>query len=289
MGLACTIITRYHNITPEKYFPYEHNSLSRFKCKQGRQQFPLVNDYSDYYWADSRYNADELDQYHFRNGSVLPLMNNYDNLLEIKPCTQVSDFLKKDKRKILLFVGRVAPNKAHHDLIFLLKQCQDYIDGNVRLICVGKMDHYYGRTLLNNLASELGLRVGMYKPYSYQSDVVFTGPVTIQELVSFYRNADAFVCLSDHEGFCVPLVEAMQFSLPILAHKAAAVPETLADGGLLVDKNDPVETLNGLGNLLEHSKGASSKWRTLSVQRAGKFSWNNLTSRFNRLVDSVLI
>ena len=98
------------------------------KCKQGREQFPLVRDLSDYYWAVSNYNANELNEYSFGNGSVLPLMRNYKRLLEIEPCRETTEFMQRDRRKTLLFVGRVVPNKAHHDLLFLLKQYYDFVE-----------------------------------------------------------------------------------------------------------------------------------------------------------------
>ncbi|MFK7823684.1 MAG: glycosyltransferase [Oligoflexales bacterium] len=286
-GLASTKITRYHNITPAKYFPYEHTSLARIKCNQGRQQIPLIKDLSDYYWAASRYNASELDEYNFKNGSVIPLINNYKKLRDLKPCAKVTDILQKDKRKTILFVGRVAPNKAHHDLLFLLNQYRKFINEDIRLICVGKMENYYGRILLKNLASEWGLRISNCKPYNVHSDVLFTGPVNEHELVSFYRNADVFVCMSAHEGFCAPLVEAMNFGLPVLAHKAAAVPETLNQAGLLVDKNDPIETLNGLAKLLNDSD-TNSKWSSLAYQRADDFDWDIIKTQFYSQLDLIL-
>ena len=287
MGAASTKITRYHNITPSKYFPYAHTSVAKSKCEQGRQQFSLIKDLSDYYWADSSYNAGELDEFDFKNGSVLPLMRNYKKLLDVKPCEKMTEFLQRDKRKTILFVGRVVPNKAHHDLLFLLKQYYEFVGKDVRLICVGMMDSFYGGVLLKKLAIDWGLRTSIYKPFGLHSDVIFTGSVNDHELVSFYQHADVFVCMSDHEGFCVPLVEAMNFKIPILAHRAAAVPETLGDGGLLVDKNDPVATLNGLISLL-NDPNESEKYSTLAYNRAKSFDWEVLKEQFSNRLDSVL-
>ncbi|MFK7823686.1 MAG: glycosyltransferase [Oligoflexales bacterium] len=287
MGAASSKITRYHNITPSKFFPFPHTSCAKSKCKQGREQFPLIRDLSDYYWAASAYNANELDDYGFRNGSVLPLMRNYKKLLEIEPCKKMTEFLQRDKRKTILFVGRVVPNKAHHDLLFLLKQYYEYVGNDVRLVCVGRMDPYYGGVLVKKLAVEWGLRTSFEKPFGIHSDVIFTGAVNDHELASFYQHADVFTCMSDHEGFCVPLVEAMNFKIPILAHKAAAVPETLGNGGLLVDKNDPVETLNGLIKILNDHKEIE-KYSLLSYNRAKNFDWENLKNQFSDHLDSVL-
>ncbi|NRA44015.1 MAG: glycosyltransferase family 4 protein [Oligoflexales bacterium] len=287
MGAGATKVTRYHNITPAKFFPYPHTSFAKSKCKQGRDQLPLVRDLSDCFWAASQYNADELEAHSFKNGAVLPLMRDYKKLLEIEPCKKTTEFLQKDKRKTLLFVGRVVPNKAHHDLLFLLKQYYDFVDNDARLICVGRPDPYYGGVLVKSLAAEYGMRTSFDKPYGLHSDFILTGAVNEHELASFYQHADVFVCLSDHEGFCVPLVEAMNFKIPILAHKAAAVPETLGEGGLLVDKNKPLETLQGLTKLLK-DQDEIKKYGYLSSKRAKDFDWETLEAKFSSYLDSVL-
>jgi L-malate glycosyltransferase len=88
------------------------------------------------------------------------------------------------------------------------------------------MERYHGE--LRDLVRALDL----------EDYVVFTGHVSLSELVAYYRRADLFVSMSEHEGFCVPILEAMHFRVPILAYSAAAVPDTLGTAGVLVSRKD---------------------------------------------------
>jgi glycosyltransferase involved in cell wall biosynthesis len=129
-----------------------------------------------------------------------------------------------DEKTNFLFVGRVIPNKCFHDLIKVFAFYQKYIDRNSRLLLVGEwvgFEKYY--QALVRMVDELGL-----------VDVVFTGHVEDNELCSYYRVADLFICLSEHEGYCVPLIEAFHFGVPVMAFDAGAVPETLHDAGILI-------------------------------------------------------
>jgi glycosyltransferase involved in cell wall biosynthesis len=129
----------------------------------------------------------------------------------------------------VLFVGRVIPNKRIDDLIRSFAVFQRWLNPRSRLLLVGDtrgFERYLGR--LRGLVRELGVE-----------EVVFTGHVDDDELYAYYRLADVFLCLSEHEGFCVPLQEAMHFSLPVIAYDAGAVRETLHGGGLLLQDKRP--------------------------------------------------
>jgi glycosyltransferase involved in cell wall biosynthesis len=123
-----------------------------------------------------------------------------------------------------LFVGRIAPNKKIEDHIRLAEQYKRYIDAYYRFIFVGRYDvvpQYYAT--IRALLSEYRM---------LEDRFIFTGPVPDVELAAYYRAASAYVSLSEHEGFCVPLVEAMAMDVPVLAYSAAAVPDTLGGAGL---------------------------------------------------------
>ena len=214
-------------------------------------------------------------------------MRNYKKLEQVGFSDRVLGFLRDGRRKNILFVGRVIPNKGHHDLIFLLSQYIKHVDSNVRLICVGAIETHYGGRLLKKFAEESGLNVSFNRPYSKKAQVVFTGSVDDRELASFYSESDVFVCLSDHEGFCVPLVEAMYFKLPILAHSAAAVPETLGYGGLLVDKTDPVATLKGLYSLLNDTE-IRERYIDAAKRRFRDYEWSVLKNRFRERIEEIV-
>ena len=123
-----------------------------------------------------------------------------------------------------LFVGRIAPNKKIEDHIRLAEHYKRYVDAYYRFIFVGRYDavpRYYAT-----------IRALMAEYRMLDERFVFTGPVPDEELAVYYRHAAVYISLSEHEGFCVPLLEAMAADVPVLAYAAAAVPETLGGAGV---------------------------------------------------------
>lgn len=283
MNFRGRIITRYHNITPPHFFKYESNRFSRCRCAQGRNQFSTIRQFSHVCWAASSYNLNEMKHLNFESTCVLPVLRDYNQLFQKTPCLNTTSMIKKSTKKTLLFVGRVIPNKAHHDLFFLLRQYLTHVDKNVRLICIGAVDSHYGKKLLKNLANAFSMSVAFEPSGASTADVTFTGPVSDSELVSYYRDSDAFICLSDHEGFCVPLVEAMNFGLPILAHPSAAVPETLGAAGVLSDKSNPVDMIEKLHEILTNPQ-ESERLKKLSLLRAQDFSIDKTLNKLSNLL-----
>jgi glycosyltransferase involved in cell wall biosynthesis len=135
-----------------------------------------------------------------------------------------------DGRHNILFVGRISPNKKQEDVIRAFCCYRKEYDPESRLILIGSagsMENYL--EALKDYVRQLGL----------EESVVFPGHIRFAEILAYYRTADVFLCMSEHEGFCVPLVEAMYFGVPIAAYAAAAVPDTLGNGGLLLDSKEP--------------------------------------------------
>lgn len=289
MSLNAHIITRYHNITPAQFFPYPFAQYARGRCIQGRNQIPIVEKLSSHYLSVSQYNANELNDFTEKKGQILPLIRNFDQLKFINPDSRYRDKIKKDNRKIILFVGRVVPNKAQYDLIFFLKQYYHHFENNVRLICIGNMDTHFSKYLYE-YAVESGLSVSMpERQYGNDGlfDVTFTGGVNVEELVEHYKNADLFLCMSDHEGFCVPLVEAMSFGLPVIAHADSAVPETLGDGGILINKKNAGETLTQIYNLLNDQK-MHDHYSKKAIERSKDFNWRKITQNFYNNLNTII-
>ena len=130
----------------------------------------------------------------------------------------------------LLFVGRITPNKKQEDVIRAFYYYHRDYNPKSRLILVGNdigMENY--RYQLENYARALGLN----------DLVIFPGHISFAAILAYYHLADVFVCMSEHEGFGVPLVEAMYFNVPIVAYASSAIPETLGKGGILLDSKDP--------------------------------------------------
>jgi glycosyltransferase involved in cell wall biosynthesis len=172
--------------------------------------------------GDSEFNRAELEAIGFHPTGVLPLMID-PRRLDIAPSPVILDMFDDDKTNFL-FVGRVIPNKCFHDLIKVFAFYQRFIDSNCRLLLVGEwvgFEKYY--EALVRMVDDLRLK-----------DVVFTGHVEDDDLAAYYRLADLFMCLSEHEGYCVPLIEAFRFGLPVMAADAGAVPETLGGAGVLI-------------------------------------------------------
>ncbi len=129
-----------------------------------------------------------------------------------------------------LFVGKVSPHKAQHDLVKMLAVYRRLYDGRARLHLVGTALGKTYEPALSAFIAELGLT----------DAVSITGSVSQEELESYFQMADVFVCASEHEGFCVPLVEAMGHGLPIVAYANSAIPETVRDAGLLLSSKEPL-------------------------------------------------
>lgn len=236
--LHCRKIMIYHNITPPEFFrPYSTAAASL--TEYGYKGVEHLRDKVDYCLADSAYNKSEL----LRMGytcpvDVRPVLIRFEDYKQ----TPAKNVLNKygDGKRNLIFVGRIAPNKKQENIIRAFYQYKR-IEPDSRLILVGSytgMENYYER--LVKYAAALGLR----------DDVIFTGHIKFSEILAYYRIADAFVCMSEHEGFCVPLAEAMFFDVPIIAYNTSAVGDTLGGSGVLLDSNDPVFAANVIHRVL---------------------------------------
>ena len=216
----------YHNITPPEYFIGVHPLLVQL-CFMGRRELRAYIDRVVLALGDSEYNREELDATGFRDTGVLPVVPSFAHLDVVANRTLAGQF--DDGWVNLLFVGRTIPNKKLEDVI---RAYAAYKRRNPRsrLIFVGShagFDLYFA--MLQRLVAQLRL-----------PDVHFMGHITNEELTAFYDVADLFVCASEHEGFCVPLIEAFHKRVPVMAFAATAVPKTLDGGGVLFDSKDPV-------------------------------------------------
>ncbi|MBI5902955.1 MAG: glycosyltransferase family 4 protein [Deltaproteobacteria bacterium] len=220
LGLPDKKIMVYHNITPGRFFlPFDRDLA--YLLKKGREELKNLAGVPFLALGDSGFNAEELRALGYRNVDTLPIIIDR-GLLSSKPDQGVMGRYNDGKTNVL-FVGRVVPNKRFEDIIKAFYFYQRHINRSSRLLLVGSyknLENYHAA--LAGLVKRLGLE-----------DVVFAGHVTQSELNAYYRSSHLFLCMSEHEGFCVPLVEAMHFNLPVLAFASSAVPETLGNGGIL--------------------------------------------------------
>jgi glycosyltransferase involved in cell wall biosynthesis len=222
------LVAIYHNITPARYFLGFHPHLVGL-THHGRRELSAFASRTELALGDSEYNRRELEDAGFRRTGVLPIV--LDLARYRAPVSRVTTRLFADGRTNLLFVGRIIPNKRIEDLLASFAAYKRRVPKS-RLLLVGDYrghERYYAR--LRERALALGLSLG--------EEVVFTGHVEHDDLLACYAAAHLFLCLSEHEGFCVPLLEAMVFGLPVVAYDAGAVRETLRGAGVLLPDKDP--------------------------------------------------
>ncbi len=221
-GLPHGRVLQYHNVTPAKFFAPYAPALFRL-ASIARAELASLAPVSDLALGDSEYNRQELDELGFARTGVLPIAVDTARLTNA-PAHPVLEDILDDGLVNFLFVGRIAPNKKIEDHIRLAEQYKRHIDAYYRFIFVGRYDvvpQYYAT--IRALLAE-------YK--MLEDRFIFTGPVPDDELAAYYRASSVYISLSEHEGFCVPLVEAMAMDVPVLAYSAAAVPDTLGGAGL---------------------------------------------------------
>jgi glycosyltransferase involved in cell wall biosynthesis len=225
------LLVDYHNLTPGEFFAgWAPDAV--YGQSWGRQQLAALAARTELGLADSEFNRSELVEAGYRATAVVPI------LLDTASFDREVDQAALDRLQAAkagggsdwLFVGRVVPNKAQHDIVKAFAAYRRVFDPRARL-------HLVGGTSVPSYAEALGRYVAAL---GLGDAVSLTGPVPSGVLAAHYRVADAFVCLSEHEGFCVPLLEAMHHEVPIVAFASSAVPETLRLAGLVVEEKAPV-------------------------------------------------
>jgi glycosyltransferase involved in cell wall biosynthesis len=228
----------YHNITPPEYFLGVHKDLVKL-CFRGRRELTAYIPRCELALGDSDYNRQELDALGFARTGVLPVVPGFTHL-DLPPNTMTADRFD-DGWTNVLFVGRVIPNKKFEDVIRAFHVYRTKYNPRSRLLLVGSYSGFERYlAMLNGLVARLGT-----------PDVHFLGHVSNEELTALYDVADLFLCASEHEGFCVPLIEAFYKQVPVLAYAATAVPATMDGGGVLYESKDPFEVARLMSAILD--------------------------------------
>ena len=227
--LNCRKIMRYHNITPYEFFTVDNPSAAE-NCRRGLQDMKTVmKGRFTAYIAASQFNKKDMIDMGYKAGDieVVPIIFPFDDYKQEPDAKMVKKM--SDGITNIVFVGRVAPNKKHEDIIRAFAYYKKNVNPKSRLILVGS--HNPDGLYYNDLQE--------YIKALDVEDVIFPGHISFAEILAIYKTADVFLCLSEHEGFCVPLLEAMVFDVPIVAYDACAVPETLGGSGIVIDDKDP--------------------------------------------------
>lgn len=227
-ALDCRMMLVYHNITPPEYYLGVHPWLAR-QCFHGRRELGAYRHRVELATGASEFNRRELESMGFSPTDVFPVVPDFSHLAAEPDVRILSQY--DDDRTNVLFVGRLIPNKRPDLLIRHFHAYQSLVDADARLLIAGSYSQFEGYLAqLLSLVEELGVR-----------DVHILGHVSAEELTALYDVADLFLCASEHEGFCVPIVEAFHKRVPVLAYAATAVPATMDGGGVLFGTRDPVE------------------------------------------------
>lgn len=270
-SLKCKKIMRYHNITPYKYF-ISYNDMLAHLCRKGRDDLETIK--SDFYLsiADSAYNERELVDIGYKNIKILPIMLNFKNFEDVAPNKKISARL--NSKKNIIFVGKIAPHKAQKDLVNIFYYYHKYINSDSRLIMIGSYEGFekYHEELLAYI-KVLNLK-----------DVIITGKISLQDLVTYYKNADLFLCTSEHEGFCVPLVEAMYFNIPILAYGSTAIPDTLKGSGVIFKRKSEPYKIAEMMDLMLTDDNFRDKIISKQRQVLANYDPSRLEKRFKEFI-----
>lgn len=224
--LKCKKVIIYHNITPPVFYEYYNHKLCK-SLEEGLKELELLKDDANIILTDSEFNRQDLISYGFDGHKIFvqPVIIDFSKY----DIDTTNIYGKKEDQFVnILFTGRIAPNKKHEDIIKSFYFYKKIYNKNSRLVLAGSYEgneKYFAK--LMGFVKDLKL-----------IDIVFTGHIPFNKLVDYYKKADVFICMSEHEGFCVPLLESMYFNLPIIAYNCTAIGETMGDSGVLIESKD---------------------------------------------------
>jgi len=233
-------VLQYHNVTPAHYFAGYDAAIFRL-AMLGREDLKSLAGHTDVALGDSEYNRRELESLGFSNTGVFPIAIDTARITSAPRRPALEKLLEDEDWPNFLFVGRIVPNKKIEDHIKLAEHFKRYVSEQYRFVFVGKTDatpKYYAA--VQGLINRFRMPPGRF---------IFTGPVPDVDLATYYRMASVYISLSEHEGFCVPLLEAMAADVPVLAYSAAAVPDTLGGAGVQFAPKDLEYAAEILGEL----------------------------------------
>jgi glycosyltransferase involved in cell wall biosynthesis len=268
-------ILQYHNVTPAAFFAPYDPALFRLALL-AREELATLAGRVDLALGVSDYNRRELESLGFARTDVLPLAVDTSRVTGQTERPSL-DRMLDDELVNFLFVGRIAPNKKIEDHIKLAEHYKRYIDSYYRFIFVGRYDavpRYY--STIRALMSDFRL---------LDERFVFTGQVPNEELAAYYQHAAVYISLSEHEGFCAPLLEAMAADVPVLAYAAAAVPETLGGAGVQFAPKD-LEYAAELLGALAFDDDLRAKVLAGQRRRLADFGDDRITRQLESIIES---
>ncbi|MDG2111783.1 MAG: glycosyltransferase family 4 protein [Actinomycetota bacterium] len=267
-------IMNYHNITPIELVG-KWDGLLNAEVRLGREQMELYAETCEHAICDSDFNRSELDALGYASTETVPVL--FD-VADAKPDKAVISAMKRKRRGLqILFVGRIAPNKAHHDLVAIVRTLRDVYGNDAHLHVVGTDGPPTYRKVVDDIVAHADMA----------EHITFHGSVSQEALVAFYQAADVFCCVSDHEGFCVPVIEAMHHGLPVVAYDCTAVGGTVGYGGLLLANKHPLTVATALHRVADDS-ALHRRMSEAGRRRAADFAVDRTRAHFADSLQRVL-
>ena len=233
-----TLVVNDHNVTPPEFYAPWDNAMARHQLR-AQDELRRLGPRAALGLAVSAFNEAELRRAGFARTAVVPPAAMVDTGAGAAPATGAGRAAQRPGAR-WLSVGRLAPNKAIELAVMALLVARARHDPAATLEVVGRPVVPSYTAALHRFVDDMGLHHA----------VRFRGPVSDADLVAAMAQADVLVITSQHEGFGVPVVEAMTMGLPVLAHHGGALPEIVADAGLLVDATDPWAVAEGVDRVL---------------------------------------
>jgi glycosyltransferase involved in cell wall biosynthesis len=257
LDLPVRRLLAYHNVTPPEYL-WEHEPLQALSCAVGRRRLAAFAGRVDAAISPTEFSAGDLRAAGFKRVSVDPALYliDRDRLGARDPAADAP----AGDGPVVLFVGRLSHNKRQDRVVKAFALYQRHREPRARLVLAGSPGAGTYGEYLRRLAAEAGARA-----------VELPGAVPQSRLNSLYASAAAFVCLSEHEGFCIPVLEALHFGVPVVAARAAAVPEVAGDAAVLLDGPD-LPTIAEAIDLCVRDEGLRAELRRRGERRLADFT-----------------
>lgn len=223
----CRVIIRYHNITPPEFFD-GYSEIYYQKTVEGYKQTERFSKKTDFFWLhDSFFNYTDILALGVKEEycAVVAPFHKVEHMESLEADYSTLNNLVRGSRVNILFVGRISTNKGHMKICRVVKAYREMYGPDFTCWIVGGFD-----SELSKYNKELNEYIDRY---GLNENIIFTQKVSIQTLKSYILGCDVFLCLSDHEGFCVPLIEAQYYKLPVVTWDKSAIKETVGDDQLV--------------------------------------------------------
>ena len=271
-------LVNYHNVTPASLMARWEPRLAD-EVGEGRRQIAKLSVACRHAIAVSRYNEAELVEFGARSTSTVPLLLD-TAAMDAEPDRVTAEWLSRTKDGggiDILFVGRIVPNKAQHDIVKALAAYRTAYDPKARL-------HLLGGTSAPNYMRALRRFVAALELWDA---VDLAGSVSDGERAAYYQAADVFVCLSDHEGVGVPILEALHYDVPVVAFASSGVPETLGGAGVLLDSKQPTAVAAAIHRVVTDS-GLRQSLAAAGRRRVSEFDLTRTRPKFADAITAAL-